>query len=66
MQELTYPERKRVHNLKYYTWVEQQGRDMHDLNRQWYERSYWQDIYDSAERIDELIGDFNRRIAGYR
>jgi cysteine synthase A len=66
MQELTYPERKRVHNLKYYTWVEQQGRDMHDLNRQWYDRSYWQDIYDSAERIDELIGDFNRRIAGYR
>ena len=25
MMELTYPERKRVHNLKYYTWVEQQG-----------------------------------------
>ena len=25
MQELTYADRKRVHNLKYYTWVEQQG-----------------------------------------
>ncbi len=65
MQELTYPERKRVHNLKYYTWVEQQGKDMADLNRQWYERSYWQDIYDSASRIDRLIIDFNNRIASY-
>ena len=27
MMELTYTDRKRVHNLKYYTWVEQQGRD---------------------------------------
>ena len=26
MEELTYPAAKRVHNLKYYTWVEQQGR----------------------------------------
>ena len=26
MQELTYADRKRVHNLKYYTWVEQQGK----------------------------------------
>jgi hypothetical protein len=23
--ELTYADRKRVHNLKYYTWVEQQA-----------------------------------------
>ena len=32
MAELNYYDRKRVHNLKYYTWVEQQGRDMHELN----------------------------------
>jgi cysteine synthase len=25
-KELTYPERKAIHNLKYYTWVEQQGK----------------------------------------
>ena len=25
MIEMTYPDRKRVHNLKYFTWVEQQG-----------------------------------------
>ena len=26
MMELTYEDRKRIHNLKYYTWVEQQAR----------------------------------------
>ena len=31
MLELTYTERKRVHNLKYYTWVEQQGMTVEDL-----------------------------------
>ena len=35
MMELTYADRKRVHHLKYYTWVEQQGKDMHDLNDLW-------------------------------
>ena len=35
--ELTYADRKRVHHLKYYTWVEQQGKDMHDLNALWYD-----------------------------
>ena len=28
VEELTYPTRRRVHNLKYYTWVEQQGKDL--------------------------------------
>ena len=28
MMELTYNDRKRIHNLKYYTWVEQQARDV--------------------------------------
>ena len=35
--ELTYADRKRIHNLKYYTWVEQQGRTVHDLNALWYD-----------------------------
>ena len=37
MLELTYTERKRVHNLKYYTWVEQQQMNVEDLNAQWYD-----------------------------
>ena len=28
MEELTYYGRKRIHNLKYYTWVEQQGKTL--------------------------------------
>ena len=36
MEELTYIGRKRVHNLKYYTWVEQQGRTVEELNDLWY------------------------------
>jgi cysteine synthase A len=66
MQELSYPEKKRVHNLKYYTWVEQQGRDVAELNRQWYDKGYWQSIYDSREALDELIIEFNRMIATFR
>ncbi|MGC9400159.1 MAG: pyridoxal-phosphate dependent enzyme [Anaerolineae bacterium] len=61
MLELTYPERKRVHNLKYYTWIEQQGRDMEELQDQWYDRSYWAKIQGQVEEIDELIRVFNQR-----
>lgn len=60
MIELGFPERKRIHNLKYYTWVEQQGRTVEELNAQWADRSYWQRIRDQAPRIDALIGQFNR------
>ena len=38
MEELTYAARKRIHNLKYYTWVEQQGETVEDLNALWYDK----------------------------
>ena len=38
LQELTYPDRKAIHNLKYFTWVEQQGKEVADLNQLWYDR----------------------------
>jgi len=31
MKELTYYDRKAIHNIKYFTWVEQQGRDVAEL-----------------------------------
>ncbi|MCX7876555.1 MAG: pyridoxal-phosphate dependent enzyme [Melioribacteraceae bacterium] len=31
-QELTYVDKKRIHNLKYFTWVEQQGKSVEELN----------------------------------
>ena len=57
--ELTYAERKRVHNLKYYTWVEQQGMDVEDLNAQWYDKSVWDTIHAQAKDLDQLIEAFN-------
>ena len=62
--ELTYPERKRVHNLKYFTWVEQMGKPVDELNAQWYDwPEYWDRIHRQAEAIDELIVEFNRLVA---
>ena len=57
--ELTYAERKRVHNLKYYTWVEQQGMDVEDLNAQWYDKSVWDTVHAQAKDLDQLIEAFN-------
>jgi len=62
MEELTYPARKRVHNLKYYTWVEQQGKTYEEIQRQWYDDSYWTSIPDVAEELDALINEFNERV----
>ena len=60
--ELGYYDRLRIHNLKYYTWVEQQGKTYEELNRQWYDRNYWKDLPKLTGRIDELIDEFNNRI----
>lgn len=58
--ELTYPERLRVHNLKYYTWIEQQGKTSEELHSQWYDAdNYWGEIRTMAPKIDKLIEEFN-------
>jgi len=63
MKELTYYEKKAIHNLKYFTWVEQQGRNVAELRAQWYEHAaYWDGTFALADRIDELITDFNQRV----
>ena len=62
MEELTEQGRKRIHNLKYYTWVEQQGKDVEELNAQWNEPEYWNSIPQYGERIDRLIEQFNARV----
>jgi cysteine synthase A len=60
--ELDWRERKRVHNLKYYTWVEQQGKSAVELADQWSNREYWKGIQRQAARIDGLIEEFNREV----
>ncbi|MFP4481209.1 MAG: pyridoxal-phosphate dependent enzyme [Thermovirgaceae bacterium] len=60
MQELGYYDRRRIHNLKYYTWIEQQERDLDELNAQWYDaKEYWGSIRKMAPAIDERIRTFN-------
>ena len=61
MLELTWPERKRVHNLKYYTWVEQQGKTYREILAQWNDDAYWESLPELLPRIDALIEEFNER-----
>ena len=61
MLELSYIDRKRVHNLKYYTWVEQQGKTYAEINEQWYDEHYWTDMHAQADDLDKLINEFNAR-----
>ena len=62
VEELTYPTRKRVHNLKYYTWVEQQGKTYDEIQAQWYDEDYWRSVPACAEQLDALIDEFNARV----
>ncbi len=61
VQELTYYDRMRVHNLKYYTWVEQQGKTYEEIQDQWYKPDYWTGIQNQIEETDDLIEAFNER-----
>ena len=60
--ELTYYDRLRIHNLKYYTWIEQQGRTAEELNAQWYDRDYWTRVQRSSPAIDQMIEAFNAEV----
>jgi len=63
MEELTYQGRKRIHNLKYYTWVEQQGKTADELRALWYDPDgTWGAVHRQEAAIDELIDDFNARV----
>ena len=62
MQELGYYEKKRIHNLKYYTWVEQQGKSYEEIQAQWYDPDYWTSIQVMADPIDEMIEAFNAQV----
>jgi cysteine synthase len=62
-KELSYYEKKTVHNLKYYTWIEQQGRQVQELNDQWYDHdNYWYPMFDQVHEVDALITRFNERV----
>jgi cysteine synthase len=62
VEELGYWDAKRIHNLKYFTWIEQQGKELEELNAQWYDDGYWDDIHDKVDEMDELIKAFNEKV----
>jgi cysteine synthase A len=60
LRELSFQDRKALHNLKYFTWVEQQGRTSEDLNRLW-DPDFWTETFAQVEEWDRLIAEFNGR-----
>jgi cysteine synthase len=60
MRELTYRDRKALHNFKYFTWVEQQGRTPEELRELW-EPEFWERTYAQVEEWDAQITAFNER-----
>jgi cysteine synthase len=63
LQELRYPDRRRVHNLKYFTWVEQQGKTYEEIMAQWYDDEYWTSVQAQVPAIDALIDSFNEKVS---
>jgi hypothetical protein len=59
--ELSYWDKKRIHNLKYFTWVEQLGKPVEELDAQWSDPDYWTKRFRSWEDWDRRIEEFNQR-----
>jgi len=58
-RDLTHADRKAIHNLKYFTWVEQQGKTVEELNAQ-RDPGYWRSRFeDEVVLFDRLIEAFN-------
>lgn len=63
-KELGYWDRKAIHNLKYFTWIEQQGRELAELNAQW-SPDYWRAMFeDELPEFEALIQGFNALVDG--
>jgi cysteine synthase len=62
LEDLTYKGQQRVHNLKYFTWVEQQGKTYEEIQDMWYRRDYWTELQAQIPEIDAKIEEFNARV----
>ncbi|HET9599166.1 MAG TPA: pyridoxal-phosphate dependent enzyme [Anaeromyxobacteraceae bacterium] len=58
--ELTLPERRRVFNLGYFTWVEQQGVSVEEFRAR-SRQAFWDGLLDLVPAWDALIAEFNAR-----
>jgi cysteine synthase len=61
--DLAYADRKRIFNLGYYTWVEQQGISVADFDRR-KNQDFWRGLVDTIPAWDRLIDDFNAEVGG--
>jgi hypothetical protein len=58
--ELTARDRERIFNLRYYTWVEQQGVGTNEFTAR-RDQAFWRDLRGLLPTWDELIAEFNAR-----
>jgi cysteine synthase len=60
LRELTWADRKALHNFKYFTWVEQQGRSSDELRQLW-DDDFWTEVFapEQVEEWDRMIQQFN-------
>jgi cysteine synthase len=58
--ELTHQERKRIFNLGYFTWVEQQGVSLEEFNQRAHQ-SFWDGLLELVPAWDAMIAEFNAK-----
>jgi cysteine synthase len=58
--ELSHVDRKRIFNLGYFTWVEQQGVSVEDFNAR-LSQAFWDGLLDMVPAWDRMIAEFNAR-----
>ena len=63
--ELTHFDRKRIFNLGYFTWVEQQGVILDAFDRR-KEPRFWRGLVDSIPAWDRMIDEFNAEVGAER
>jgi len=61
LQELSYYDKKRIFNLGYYTWVEQQNVAVEEFNKK-AEPKFWKNLRLEIKEWDEKIINFNRQV----
>ncbi len=61
--ELSQVDKRRIHNLKYFTWIEQLGKELPELRAQWDDyRNYWGGLRAQVGALDAMIEDFNAEV----
>jgi hypothetical protein len=58
--ELTHAERRRIFNLGYFTWVEQQGVSLEDFDAR-LQQSFWDGLLELVPAWDAMIAEFNSK-----